>query len=113
MLGEPALHIKAGLKVPINSVSILNTFNLWIIDPEENCNIFCRPKMFFVDFFAVKVVTGSDVKVGTNGKGIVYSSIWHVFRIKNSLRNRGNTKNNEKVIYFSVANSFLPKACLL
>ena len=51
--------------------------------------------------------------VGANGKGIGYSSIRHVFRIKNYLRNRGNTKNNEKVIYFSVANSFLPKACLL
>ena len=58
-----------------------------------------------MDFFAVKFVTGSDFKVGTNGKGIVYSSTWHVFRIKNYLRNRVNTRNNEKVIYFSVANT--------
>ena len=30
---------------------------------------------------------------------------WHVFRIKNSLRNRANTRNNAKVVYFSVANT--------
>ena len=60
----------------------------------------------FMDFSAVDLVTGSDVKVGANGKCIDYSSIWHyhLFRIKNSLRNRGNTGNNEKVVYFSVAN---------
>ena len=58
-----------------------------------------------MDFFTVEVVTGSDVKAGTNGKGINYSSIWHVFKIKNSLRNRGNRRNNEKVVYFSVANT--------
>ena len=39
-----------------------------------------------------------------SGKGIDYSSIWYVFRIKNS-RNRGNIRNNEKVVYFSVANT--------
>ena len=59
----------------------------------------------FMDFSAVDLVTGSDVKVGTGGKGVDYSSIWHVFRIRNSLRNRGNTGNNEKVVYFSVANT--------
>ena len=42
-----------------------------------------------MDVFAVQVV-------GTGGKGINYTSIWHFFRIKNSLCNRGNTRNNEK-----------------
>ena len=38
-------------------------------------------------------------------KGIDYSSIWHVFRIKNSLRNHGSARNNEKLVYVSVANT--------
>ena len=41
------------------------------------------------------------IKVGTSGKGINYISIWHVFRIKHYLR--GNTINNEKVLYFPVS----------
>ena len=77
----------------------------YILSPEN---------FIFVDFFAVDLVTGSDVKVSANGKGIDYSSIWHVFRIRNSLRNRGNTGNNEKVVYFSVANtvSYQKRSCL-
>ena len=43
------------------------------------------------------------IKVGTSGKGINYIYIWHVFRIKHYLR--GNTINNEKVLYFPVANT--------
>ena len=43
------------------------------------------------------------IKVGTSGKGINYTSSWHVFRIKHYLR--GNTINNEKVLYFPVANT--------
>ena len=39
-----------------------------------------------MDFFAVKIVTGSDVIVRTGGQGAEYTSIWHVFRSKNSLR---------------------------
>ena len=60
----------------INSVGILNTFNLWII-LRKIVIYFSLSKLF----------------------------IWHVFRIKNSLRNRGNTRNNEKVVHFSVANT--------
>ena len=49
-----------------------------------------------MDFFAVKIVTGSNVIVGTSGQGIEYTSIWHVFRSKNSLRVRSFARNNEK-----------------
>ena len=49
-----------------------------------------------MDFFAVKVVTGSGVKAGM-GQSIDYTSIWRDFRNKNSLCNRKNTRNNENV----------------
>ena len=49
-----------------------------------------------MDFFAVKIVTGSDVIVATSGQGIEYTSIWHAFRGKNLLCIRSRTKNNEK-----------------
>ena len=69
----------------INSVAVLNTS---LDYAEKNCNIFCRPKISSSWTFSLSKL-----------------SIWHVFRIKNSLRNRGNTRNNEKVLYFSVPNT--------
>ena len=69
----------------INSVAVLNTS---LDYAEKNCNIFCRPKISSSWTFSLSKL-----------------SIWHVFRIKNSLRNRGNTRNNVKVVHFSVANT--------
>ena len=73
------------------------------MDPTaKNCDYVLSAENFiFVDFFSVWFVTGSNVKVGKTD----YTSIWHVLRSKNSLRNCGNTRNNEKVVYFSVANT--------
>ena len=48
-----------------------------------------------MDFFAVNIVTGSDVKVGMNGKGVDYYS----------LRNCGNTRSNEELVYLSDENT--------
>ena len=49
-----------------------------------------------MDVFAIKIVTESDVIVGTSGQGIEYTSIWYDFRSKNSLPIRSRTRNNEK-----------------
>ena len=58
-----------------------------------------------MDFSAVKIVTGNDVIVGTSGQGIEYTSIWQVFRSKNSLCIRSRTRNNEKDVYFFLEES--------
>ena len=43
-------------------------------------NILSAENFIFMDLFAVKVVTESDIKVSMGGKGRDYASIWHIFR---------------------------------
>ena len=64
----------------------------------------------FLDFLNVKVVTGSDVIGGTDGQGMEYTYIWHVFRGETSLRNRSHTKNNEKDVDSLLQTLFLFKS---
>ena len=64
----------------------------------------------FLDFLSVKVVIGSDVIGGTDGQGMEYTYIWHVFRGETSLNNRSHTKNMRKTYNSLLQTLFLFKS---
>ena len=55
-----------------------------------------------MDFFFFKVGTRHTLHTERH---ILHIYIIHSFRSKNSLRNRANTRNNKKVVSFSIANT--------
>ena len=77
------------LKLHINSVGVLNIFNPWIL--------LRKIVIYFVGRkFNVGQVEGIMLASGRHKLNISLAC----FRIKNYLRNPGNTRNNEKVVYF-------------
>ena len=76
------------LKLHINSVGVLNIFNLCIL-----------VRKIVIYFVGQKCNVGQKFKAGASGRHKLNISL-ACFRIKNYLRNPGNTRNNEKVVYF-------------